>query len=252
MTKEDVLKRCTIEGMIVRLPGEQLERKLYMEVAKSIDMIGGKWKGGKIAGFVFQEDPTDLLYEIANGEKRNLKKETQSFFTPSELADELVFYANILPENDILEPSAGAGAIVDAIRRKHPKNDIFLIEKSPINQLRLKKFNDDGFTYFCHPLNDDFLNLDKSQFDRIIANPPFSNNQDIDHVYQMYRACKPGGRIVTISSMHWRSSSNKKEVEFKEWLKDLNADIMVIPEGSFKESGTTVGGLIIVIDKPNV
>lgn len=74
MTKEEVLQQCTIEGLIVKLPPTQLERKLYTDVAKSLELIGGKWKGGKVAGFVFAVDPTDLLEQITNGEKRNLKK----------------------------------------------------------------------------------------------------------------------------------------------------------------------------------
>ena len=76
-TKEQVLQNCTVEGTLVKLPNVQLDRKLYQEVAKSLELIGGKWKGGKVFGFVFATDPTDLLNQISNGEKRNLKKEFQ-------------------------------------------------------------------------------------------------------------------------------------------------------------------------------
>jgi hypothetical protein len=58
-------------------------------------LIGGKWKGGKVFGFVFATDPTELLDQIANGEKRNLKKEFQFFATPEKLADELVYLADL-------------------------------------------------------------------------------------------------------------------------------------------------------------
>ena len=77
MTKEQVLQDCTVEGNVVKLPNIQLDRKDYQEVAKALELIGGKWKGGKIMGFVFVTDPTELLDQIANGEKRNLKKEFQ-------------------------------------------------------------------------------------------------------------------------------------------------------------------------------
>lgn len=43
-TKEQVLQNCTIEGNVVKLPSEQLDRKLYQEVAKALELIGGKWK----------------------------------------------------------------------------------------------------------------------------------------------------------------------------------------------------------------
>lgn len=74
-TKEEVLQNCTVEGTVIKLPNTQLDRKLYQEVAKSLELIGGKWKGGKVFGFVFLTDPTDLLEEIANAEKRNFKND---------------------------------------------------------------------------------------------------------------------------------------------------------------------------------
>jgi hypothetical protein len=45
MTKEEVLQNCTVEGTVVKLPEGQLDRKLYQEVAKALELIGGKWKG---------------------------------------------------------------------------------------------------------------------------------------------------------------------------------------------------------------
>ena len=53
MDAQKVLQECTVEGNVVKLPEGQLERKLYQEVAKALDLIGGKWKGGKVFGFVF-------------------------------------------------------------------------------------------------------------------------------------------------------------------------------------------------------
>ena len=47
-TKEEVLQNCTVEGTVIKLPNTQLDRKLYQEVAKSLELIGGKWKGGKV------------------------------------------------------------------------------------------------------------------------------------------------------------------------------------------------------------
>ncbi len=66
MNKTEILQKCTVDGNIVRLPEGQLDRKLYQEVAKALELIGGKWKGGKVMGFVFPTDPTELLEQIAN------------------------------------------------------------------------------------------------------------------------------------------------------------------------------------------
>lgn len=249
MDKIQVLKECTIEGNIIKLPATQLDRKLYQEVAKSLELIGGKWKGGKIMGFVFQEDPTELLAQISGGsnnlpQKVNIKKEFQFFATPSKLADYLVEKADLNEYDSVLEPSAGQGAIINAIHRVFPNKAVGYYELMPTNQTILGRLNNVSF------LGEDFLDSDNTtHFNKIIGNPPFSKNQDISHIYKMYERLAVGGRLVSITSKHWVSSSNKKEVAFREWLDRLSGEIEEIQEGSFKESGTSVGGMIITIIK---
>ncbi len=243
MTKEDVLKQCTIEGLVVRLPAGQLDRALYQQVAKALELIGGKWKGNKVMGFVFNEDPTELLEQIATGEKRNLKKEFQFFGTSDDLADDMVFEAQIEPKHLILEPSAGQGAIIKAIQRVFQMN-VLWCELMPVNQVFLRKLS--HTTFVCEDI---FQHKGENIYDRIIANPPFSKNQDIDHIMKMYDLLKVGGRLVSIASKHWQLSNNKKEKQFKKWLDDMKADVIEIPAGKFKESGTSIATVMIIINK---
>lgn len=99
-------------------------------------------------------------------------------------------------------------------------------------------------------MQEDFLTLDRPQnFDKIIANPPFAKNKDIDHIRKMFECLKPKGRIVSMASNHWRNSGNKKEKDFRLWVAGLDADIKDIKAGSFKESGTNVATCIIIINK---
>jgi len=242
-TKEEVLQQCKVEGLVVKLPEGQLERKLYQDVAKALELIGGKWKGGKVAGFVFATDPTDLLYEIANGEKRNLKKEFQFFATPEELADRLVAYADLKSTDRILEPSAGQGAIIKAIN-KATSSIPYCYELMEVNRIILNK---SGLLF--HFIGNDFLDDYEWVYDKIIANPPFAKNQDIDHLLKMYEHLCDGGRLVCIMSNSWVNGSQKKQKEFREWLESVNADIIDIDAGAFKESGTMVGGKIVIINK---
>ena len=249
MTTQEVLKECTVQGNVVKLPAYQLDRKLYQDVAKSLQLIGGKWQGGKVYGFVFPTDPTELLEQIAGGEKRNLKKEFQFFGTPSALADELVVLANVSEDHLILEPSAGQGAIVKAIHRVVPNTKVYCYELMDVNRTFLNKIEE------VEIIGNDFLNPDGSNFmqefwfDRIIANPPFSKNQDIDHVRMMYDRLMVGGRLVAITSTHWKNSDNKKETEFRNWLNSVSAVVKNVSAGTFKESGTNVPTVILVIDK---
>lgn len=246
MSKTEILQKCTVDGNIVRLPEGQLDRKLYQEVAKSLELIGGKWKGGKVMGFIFPNDPTELLEQIANGENRNLKKEFQFFATPDDVSDWIVNEFAFLQSNfKVLEPSAGQGSIIKAIQRLIPEINVDYCELMDVNRTFLSKIPNTTF------LQDDFLTLNgkENYYDLIVANPPFSKNQDIDHIRKMHECLNKGGRIVTIASTHWQLSNNKKETEFRNWLEKLEASTYYFPKGTFKESGTMVSSVLIVIDK---
>lgn len=252
MTKEEVLQDCTVEGNLVKLPEGQLDRKLYQEVAKALELIGGKWKGGKVMGFVFAKDPTDLLSQIANGENRNLKKEFQFFATPEELADRMVEMAQIEDFHRVLEPSAGQGAIVSAIHRQHPDVDVEVYELMDVNRSILLNTVDNSGVGRMKLKGFDFLESDvntKEVYDRIIGNPPFTKNQDIDHLTRMYDLLKIGGMVVCITSQSWKIGTQKKQVAFAKWLEDLKAYQEELPKGTFKSSGTNVGAMLIKIIK---
>jgi len=45
----------------------------------------------------------------------------------------------------------------------------------------------------------------------------------------------------------WTFGAQKKQKEFKEWLDEVGAVITNLPSGTFKESGTEVGAVIIEI-----
>jgi hypothetical protein len=245
MTKEIILQGCTVEGSIVRLPPGELDRKLYEDVAKSLKLIGGQWKGGKTMGFVFSEDPTNLLAQIARGTKRDIKKEYQFFATSDSLADQLVEMAEIEEYDNVLEPSAGQGAIVKAIHRQHPATLVHYCELMELNRTFLTKIPNTVF------IKENFLTVKiPATFHKIIANPPFSKNQDIQHIFKMWDCLVPGGRIVTVSSKHWQYATGKKEDAFNQFLRQYYATVIDVAAGEFKDSGTNIATCIIIIDKP--
>lgn len=248
-TRTEVLKNCTVSGMVVMLPPVQLERKLYQDVAKHLELIGGTWNR-KAQGFIFNEDPTSLLTQVSNGVKRDIKKEFQFFGTSDSLADELVQDAEIEDYDLLLEPEAGQGAIIKAIHRQRPTHLVHYCELMPLNRTFLERLPNVQY------ITDNFLKLGRSEttrgvFHKIIANPPFSKNQDIQHIRQMWDCLAPGGRIVTIASKHWQYSSNKKEIAFKEWLKGIYAEVQNVEAGAFEESGTKIATCKIIINKPD-
>ncbi len=241
MNITDILRSCIAEGNVVKLPPIQLSRENYLKVKKELELIGGKWKGGKTQGFVFEYDPSELLAQLADGEKRNLKKEYQFFETPAALADKLVAYAEMKITDKVLEPSAGRGAIVKAVHRRFPGHAVHGYELMDINRTFLGKLPD--FVL----LGNDFLVECDQHFDVIIANPPFAKNQDIDHIMKMHSILPAGGRLVSIASIHWQFASGRKETAFREWLQLKDAQIIPVPRGAFEESGTIIETCIIVI-----
>ena len=100
------------------------------------------------------------------------------------------------------------------------------------------------------PMGEDFYEEQSNvQYDRIIANPPFSGNQDIRHVKRMYACLKPGGIVAAITSIHWQMGQEKVCADFRKWLQEVGAHTYEIGEGKFKESGTGVNTIAIVIAK---
>lgn len=239
----DILGECDIRCNTVFLPQIQLDRKIYQEVDKCLESIGGKWSR-KAKGHVFDDNPADLLDNlILTGETTDLKKEYQYFPTPKIIAHAMVEMAEIKPSDWLLEPSAGQGAIADAFPRG---NKFTLVELNAKNcEVLLEKDYD--------PIHGDFLTFTPfslgAKYDKIVMNPPFSKQQDIDHVLHAFDLLKVGGILVSVVSESPFFRSNNKSVAFRNFLQDLSADIITLPEGAFKESGTMVRTRIIKIKK---
>ena len=240
------LLKCKVNGNVLSLP-PMSEGPLanYAEVRKALLNAGASYKKKT---FIFPSLAQPFIDRLTNGESVNIKKEFQFFATPDDIADWLVELAELRESDLILEPSAGQGAILKAINKVLPGKIVLCVELMPENRTVLESMAT------ANLMDIDFLNLESAvalstKFTKIIANPPFSKNQDIDHIYQMYKCLKTGGRIVTVASKHWQNSSNKKEKEFRGWLSELDAEIHEIKAGAFKSSGTMISSVVIIIDK---
>lgn len=241
---KEIFEQCRAEGNVVYLPAVQLDRSDYLQVKKVLESNGGKWKGGKVQGFVFPMDAQPILERIQSGDTSNRKKSFQFFETPKDVAHRLVGrLGDIDPFMRFLEPSAGRGALVKAVVEKCPGVVVDCYELMPENRQLLEKV--DG----ARIVGDDFLTADVGMYDRIIANPPFANNQDIKHVLKMWEHLTVGGQMATIMSTHWQFASDKASVAFRSFLEDKNKDITRIEKGAFKGSGTNVETIMLMLFK---
>lgn len=245
LSPEGILKRCIFKDNVLYLPQVQLNKKSYATVKQWVEEAGGKWTGGKVQGFTFDFDATRVASILMQGKRCNLQQDFQFFATPPEVADWLVSLAgDFSPDCKVLEPSAGTGAIIDAIHRVQPDVVVDCYELMPENKEKLSKLD------HIHLLGDDFTQAEhSSEYDLIVANPPFSKNQDIKHVMQMYQDLKPGGTVAAITSRHWQQASEKACKDFRAFLEEVSAQVYEIEEGAFKKSGTGVGTIAIVINK---
>lgn len=240
---EEILKHSTLEDNILKLPNVQFNKKSYAEAKKWIEEAGGSWTGGKVQGFTFPFNADRVFSILHEGKRCNLRSDFQFFATPPEVADWLVSLVGVSKEDKILEPSAGTGAIVDAIMRSCPECAVDCFELMPENKEQLMK--KDGVNI----LGDDFLQSNVGGYTRIIANPPFSGNQDIDHVLEMYGRLSNGGKLAAIMSRHWTFADEQKCADFRQFLDNIDAHVIEISEKEFKSSGTNIATIAVVIEK---
>lgn len=176
---------------------------------------------------------------------RNNRNAFNDFFpTPDTVANEVVDLADIQSGMRVLEPSAGNGQIADAIRATGATLEVAELSYELSNILREK-----GHKVIASDFMEDSIEGD---YDRIVMNPPFSKDQDIDHVMRAYELLKPNGRLVAIVSSMAGDRANNKNKAFRQFLDEVGAEEQGLPEGAFKSSmnPTGVNTKVIIIDKP--
>jgi len=234
-----VLKESRCEANQLHLP-RQLPRELYIKTAKIIELIGGKWNRS-LAAHLFEGDCAERVDEaVIAGEVTDFKKLYQFYETPPELARRMVALADVREGHRVLEPSAGKGAILRAL--------------PPAVHRTAVELNGAMVGLVAHADRvhyGDFLQCNGTlgTFDRIIANPPFRNGQDVDHVRHMHHLLKPEGILVTVMSPAWQYRRDNEHAEFRAWLEGLKHEVEDLPEGTFKSSGTNVRALLVSIRK---
>jgi hypothetical protein len=236
-----VLGEAVIDGATVRLT-QQLARPLYVQTNEVLEALGGKWSR-KAKGHVFDTtDPVDILDQAILTGRYERPQDWGFFPTPGPIVARLIDAAEIEPRMHCLEPSAGQGAIAEAIAKIVEPDQLTTVELLHENCVILRA---KGFA----PWQQDFLTTDfATRYERIVMNPPFSRQQDIDHVRHAFTAfLMPGGRLVSVMSMSFTFRTDKKSVAFRE-LVEQYGQWEELPDEAFKESGTMVRTAMVVLD----
>lgn len=164
------------------------------------------------------------------------------YCTPQAIVARMITEADIQPHHLVLEPSAGTGAIM---RELLPL--CLRVEGIELNFNMAHALIERGFEVKCK----DFLEYNGGDwYDRILMNPPFERLQDTEHVMWAFESyLKPSGRLVSIMSPAGFFHRSKKAESFMDWFDLHGGTVEVLPKNSFKESGTGVNTVIVVIDK---
>lgn len=238
----EVISRSEQTATSVTLPAGQLAPKLYADVKKILAAAGGKWST-KAAAFLFTRDPRPQLAQaVGTGKVVSTKKATQAYYTPAPIVAAMLSH---LPANltglSILEPSAGEGAIADALKAAGAHVVCCEIDPESYKILRGKGH---------YASSEDFLTTKPGPYyDAVLMNPPFTKGQDIKHVTHAYNFLVPGGTLLAIISPAFQSNSTKAAQEFRELVTSQGEVLTTFEAGAFKESGTGVRTVLVKLTK---
>jgi hypothetical protein len=190
-------------------------------------------------------DPVEALEK-----KLHLEHKAEGFYpTPPQASDRAVELADIQDGHDVYEPHAGSGRLMDAIKAKHGDSVKLSGGEMHGSLMELLKMKGHDVT------QGDFLEH-KGQHDRIVMNPPFENNQAIDHVQHGFKQLAPGGKLVAVvpgNDRLYRDATQKKRKAFSDFV-DEHGEFEELPAGSFKGSDaprqTGVNTSYVVLTKP--
>jgi len=142
---------------------------------------------------------------INRGTKR---KEADFYATPLDAVYTLLEnYNGISPNDHILEPSAGNGNIIKALRKRGYKNFITAVE---LREEEKENLNESGTSQV---VISDFLQygecINMENYDVIIGNPPYSMAQEF--IDKSLSLLNPGGRLIFLLRTNFLESKKRFE-----------------------------------------
>lgn len=158
-----------------------------------------------------------------------LERNYEKFFTPEHVADFMVELADPAPFERGLEPSAGNGSIVRAIKRYTGDPVIWTCELK--EEYKKPLFEAGAYGVYIG----DFLDYAESlKFDYCIANPPFDKNTNLqDHFDKIRKFMKVGGRVVMIVPDDFDPKIEHKKYVVANWSKNSDGSTTPIKIISF-------------------
>lgn len=235
-------EHATTDGSLLRIGGPRLDPRTYARTDEILQGAGGRWDK-KQQAHVFPGDAAQAVAALLAAREvttvREARQQQQYFPTPQSVVTRLLDLADLAPGMEVLEPSAGRGAIVSALVGRGSVVDA--VELDPDHARELKEVGEARTVTVA-----DFLALPADpSFDRVVMNPPFTRLADVTHVRHALGFLRPGGLLVSVMSnaAAWR----KEAVAFRRLVADHGGTVEPVPAGAFNEAGTNIATLLVTI-----
>lgn len=234
----EILSRAAVTGNELRLVG-QLDPKTYARTNKVLVAAGGSWNR-KAGAHVFSDDVEETIEQIVLSGEIARPQDFGVFLSPPPVANRVIELANLRAGLDVLEPNAGKGALASRALLLGCNVDCVELLKAHVDIL--------CSTPYRQVVHADFLTLPQTpRYDRVVMNPPFGKQMDIKHVRHALGFLKPRGLLVSVMAASVAFRDNKLTQDFRDLLRQNKGDIEALPEGAFKDSGTSVRSVIATI-----
>ena len=239
----DVLARCSVNGTHLALPPQQLDRRLYEYTATALRTAGGQWRT-RAQAFVFPEDPTEILETMLITGQVHTQAQTFGYFpTPPPVVArmiDLACLADVPAGSRALEPSAGQGALARPLADRG-----LLVDCVELQEKNAAVLRESGFASVS--VGDFLTRPVEPLYVRILMNPPFAKQSDIEHVRRAHAALAPGGLLVAVMSNGTTFRPFNPARGFRELVQEHGGRFHPLPENSFTISGTNVHCVLLTL-----
>lgn len=227
--------------------GFTTEQDFKRAKAKIQEMLESSDYQQELAKIQKKIEERELLEKAMQGNQNDFFPTPPSLFQEAvlpEIRNWIKGYKSTLPKGSTfraLEPSAGVGTLALEVK-SYLRTELYDYSlEMDVVEMFLKAcdyLRHLGFNVHC----DDFLEYKPPhEYDLIVMNPPFSTEQDIDHVLHAYDMLKEGGLLVAITSSGVVDRSNTNKVkQFQQFLDSIGAGVDRNPEGSFQRDDAPV------------
>jgi hypothetical protein len=229
--------------------------EVYREVDRVLSRLagGGRWDQ-QARAHIYNRDPRQELEALTGSAvipppNAARDKEMSYVATPPELAKELVHGLDLGPESRVLEPSAGDGALVRAVREAYPDTQITAVEPDHTRRTVLRMNGAEWWLHIWDGTFEDYADVASLRFDAVVMNPPFTlpgrRYAWAEHLVLAWDRLKPGGQLRAIAPTSLECGRQRPIAAARNLITRAGGTWRKTAPGAFQSSGTGIHTLIV-------